>query len=103
MEYLNVPSARFAQRLDVARYDGEAPLQETPLRVHQVCISLKQHIGTPPDSIVSVGERVKEGQMIALASRDKMSVNLHASITGVVSGVTDKAIRISAERGGNNV
>lgn len=95
-ENLKVPAKRYMQRLNVNRYDVEAPLVMQPLTVKSVQILLKQHIGVPAQPIVSAGDRVSEGQVIASAPEGKLCVNIHASINGIISNVTQSAIEISA-------
>lgn len=95
-ETLKVPVKRYLQRLDVGRYDVEAPLMEQPLNVKNVRILLKQHIGVPAVPIVSAGELVSVGQAIATAPEGKLSVNIHASINGSVAAVSDQHIDIRA-------
>jgi electron transport complex protein RnfC len=46
---------------------------------------LLQHSGSPAECIVSVGDRVREGMMIARSS-GPLSVPIHSSIPGVVTG-----------------
>lgn len=99
VEYLRVPAKRFLQRLDVGRYDVEAPLSDEPLKVQSVKILLKQHIGVPAAPVIAAGERVSEGQVIAAAPEGKLSVNIHASVTGIVTAVTEQHIEIAAEGG----
>ena len=59
----------------------------------KVVIPMSQHIGAPARGIVKKGDRVSCGQMIGEAA-DGLSVGIHASIDGTVSGVTDSYIEI---------
>lgn len=95
-ESLKVPAKRYLQRLGVEKYDVEAPMEQQTLAVCRVQILLKQHIGVPGEPVVRVGDQVFEGQVIAAAPEGKLSVNIHASITGRVTGVTENYIEISA-------
>lgn len=52
----------------------------------QVIIPLSQHIGTPAESLVKVGDMVKKGQKIGEA-KGFVSVPVHASISGKVTAV----------------
>ncbi|MFW1676831.1 electron transport complex subunit RsxC [Pontibacter sp. JAM-7] len=54
-------------------------------------IPLSQHIGAPAEPVVSVGERVLKGQMIAEAM-GRISVNVHASSSGVVEAIEPRPI-----------
>ena len=54
---------------------------------------LSQHIGAPAVPVVKAGDKVTKGQLIAQAA-DGLSVNIHASISGLVTDVTGKSITI---------
>ncbi|HQG14047.1 MAG TPA: hypothetical protein PLT05_06790, partial [bacterium] len=49
-----------------------------------------QHIGSPAKSIVSVGDLVKKGQVLAEAS-GYVSVPVHAPTSGEVSAIVQRA------------
>lgn len=55
----------------------------------QVCIPLQQHIGSPAEPVVQVGDRVGKGQLIGKAGRG-ISAAVHASVSGVVVAVEDR-------------
>jgi len=67
------------------------------LDAKNVCIPCSQHIGVPAVPVVSLGERVSQGQLVAKAVEGKPSANIHASISGNIVRV-DSAISIE---GGN--
>ena len=46
----------------------------------------------PPTVLVTVGEQVSAGQLIAAAPEGALSANLHASIDGVVVSVGDAIV-----------
>ncbi|WP_255987800.1 electron transport complex subunit RsxC [Chitinolyticbacter albus] len=52
----------------------------------QLIIALSQHIGSPAEPLVAVGERVLKGQMIAQAS-GTLSAAVHASSSGTVLAI----------------
>lgn len=54
----------------------------------KVLICLSQHIGAPATPIVSVGDKVKKGQLIG-AQNGAVSANVHASVSGVVTNILD--------------
>ncbi|WP_052446654.1 electron transport complex subunit RsxC [Candidatus Soleaferrea massiliensis] len=63
----------------------ESVVMPTPARV---VLPLIQHMGSPCDALVKKGDTVKVGQRIA--DTDKfLSVPIHASVSGTVSGVED--------------
>lgn len=55
----------------------------------QLVIALNQHIGAPATPLVSTGDYVKKGQLIAEA-QGAVSVNLHAPASGMISAVEDR-------------
>ena len=62
-------------------------LTEAPLP-NRVILPLRQYIGEPATACVSVGEKVKVGQLIATAEKEN-SLPLHASISGKVSDIRE--------------
>lgn len=68
----------------------QLPLGEIPLPPLLV-IPLNQHIGTPAQSVVQVGERVLAGQLIGAAD-GTFSANTHASTSGTVVAIEERAI-----------
>lgn len=100
-KYRRAPMERLLARLDLTRYDKEAPLEKIPVLVDKVKIMLSQHIGSPAVPVVKTGDFVSKGQMIAEPSKG-LSVGIHASIDGIVSVVKSKYIIIKQEgRAGN--
>ena len=97
-EYRKVPMERLMARLDLTKYNKEAPLDEYVVPVSKVKIMLSQHIGAPAAAIVKQGDKVTKGQMIAEPAKG-LSVGIHASIDGVVSEVTDKYVIIETQEG----
>ena len=61
---------------------------ETMPTPNQVSISLSQHIGAPAIPVVSVGDKVKKGQLIAEAS-GAISANVFSSISGEVVAIEE--------------
>ncbi len=57
----------------------------------QLILPLSQHIGAPAACVVSIGERVLKGQLIAEA-KDFVSVPLHAPTSGVISAIEERTI-----------
>ena len=92
-EYRKVPMERLMARLDLTKYNKEAPLDNEVVDVKKVRILLSQHIGAPATAIVHVGDKVERGQMIAEPSKG-LSVAIHASISGTVTEVHDKYVVI---------
>ena len=86
-----LPTNRLLYRLDLKKYDVDAPMGET-IVCDDVKIPLKMHIGGPDTPLVSVGQTVSRGQLIA--QPNGMGANIHASIDGTVTQVTGEFIEI---------
>lgn len=92
-EYRKVPEQRLLCRLGLADYDKEAPLDDAVRACDLVRLPLAQHIGAPALACVAVGDRVRRGDVVATAAKG-LSVNIHASVSGVVTEVTDQYLCI---------
>lgn len=68
----------------------QLPLGEIPLPLLLV-IPLNQHLGTPAQPVVHVGDKVLAGQLIGAAD-GTFSANTHASTSGTVIAIEDCAI-----------
>lgn len=93
-EYRKVSVERLTMRLGIKKYDTEAPVTGG-FRTDRVKINLSQHIGVPAKPCVKVGDAVKKGQVIALAAENSLSVDIHASIDGKVTEITEKYIAVT--------
>ena len=94
-ELRKVPLERLVARLGVKRYQVQAPLDnELKDCFKQVKISLSQHIGVPAKAVVKIGDRVTRGDVIGAAA-DGLSVNIHSSVTGIVTDVNDKFVTVN--------
>jgi len=87
---------RLTSRLGLSKYNVSAPLNLQEVVTKQVKIKLSQHIGAPSVPIVKKGTFVEEGQLIAKAKENSLSVPCHASINGVVLDVNEKYIIIGS-------
>lgn len=61
------------------------PIERMPF-VDQYILPLSQHIGAPSRAVVSAGQKVKRGQVLASAG-GFVSVPLHAPVTGTVESI----------------
>lgn len=86
-----IPTERLLWRLDLKRFDREAPLGGY-VDSDEVRIPLKMHIGAPDIPLVSPGDRVRREELIARP--DGLGANIHASIDGTVTAVTEDYIEI---------
>lgn len=58
----------------------------------QLIIPLQQHVGHLPDLKVTVGDKVKKGQVLASVSAVGIGAAIHAPTSGVVSAIDERAI-----------
>jgi Na+-translocating ferredoxin:NAD+ oxidoreductase RnfC subunit len=91
-----IPTKRLMARLGLNGFHNTGPLDEIPLKPGKVSILLKQHTGAPSRPVVKVGEKVKEGQLIAGIPEKAIGANIHSSIAGRIAEVNDMAIVIEA-------
>ena len=66
------------------------PIQAVPLPPTLI-LPLSQHIGAPATPVVSVGDKVLKGQMIA-AAKGFVSAPIHAPSSGVISAIEERAV-----------
>lgn len=88
--------SRLTARLGLTEYNHSAPLDESEYKPKKVKLLLSQHIGKPAAAVVKMGDTVKAGDVIAAADENALGVNIHASINGIVTDVTEKYIVITA-------
>ncbi len=91
-----VPVSRLARRINVAKYDRDAPLLDEPLKVTRVRIPLQQHVGAPCRPLVKKGDEVEAGQLIGDVPKGALGAPIHASISGKVDQIFDDSILIRA-------
>lgn len=91
-----VPQTLLRKRLKVEQYDTETPFDESELKPARVRILTRQHAGAPARPTVAAGDRVRLGQTIAAMRPEDRGADVHASIAGAVTAVSDDAIEIGA-------
>ena len=99
-EHRKIPVKRLISRLGLTKYDVYAPLIEKEVVVDKVCIKLKQHVGVPSIPTVKTGQIVQVGNEIASIPENALGANIHASITGKVTEITEDSIVITRIEGG---
>lgn len=70
---------------DENKFTASCGIKDMPLPLVAV-VPLSQHIGAPAKAVVSKGERVRRGQMIATPGAS-VSAAVHAPVSGVVSAI----------------
>jgi Na+-translocating ferredoxin:NAD+ oxidoreductase RnfC subunit len=97
-EYRKIPMERLTSRLGLKEYDNAAPLVDVEINPKQVKILLSQNIGVKAKSTVSKRDYVKQGDLIAAAEEGKLSLPVHASISGEIIETNDNFIIIKARQ-----
>lgn len=87
-KYRQVPSKRLIARIGLYNFDQPAPMEESGLYPEIVHIATSQHVGAPAKAIVSSGDYVEKGQIIAEIPEGSLGAKAHASISGTVVNVT---------------
>jgi Na+-translocating ferredoxin:NAD+ oxidoreductase RnfC subunit len=86
------PMSRLIQKLGLARFHNEGPLDGQLLATAKVGVKLKQHLGTACEPIVEVGQRVSKGQLLGrppLADgKPALGAVVHASLDGTVTSIS---------------
>jgi Na+-translocating ferredoxin:NAD+ oxidoreductase RnfC subunit len=96
-EYRLVPTHRLIARLGLTEWAHQVcPLDTADYQPQRVSLALKQHVGAPSEPVVSPGDRVAVGDLVARIPEGKLGANLHASIEGQVTAISDTAVEIVA-------
>ncbi len=94
-ESKKVPTKRLISRLGLNDYNLDAPLNHKIFETKNAKIMLKQHIGAVATPLVKTGDRVNKGTLIA-SCYEKLGANVHSSINGNVTNITNSYIEIKA-------
>ncbi len=95
-EHRRVPLSMLRKRLKVEQYECEAPFDNLGHAPGLVRIKLSQHVGKPAKPCVRQGQQIRKGSLIGAVEPSKLGANIHASIDGTVTDVTDEHIQIEA-------
>lgn len=95
-EYKKFPVKKLIARLGLQEYDLPAPMQEIETKFQKVCISMQQHVGVIAKPIVQIGDKVRKGDLIGKIPENALGSPIHASISGIVTNVTNDIITIEA-------
>ena len=58
----------------------------------QLVVSLHQHTGAAAEPVVKAGDKVSKGQIIATAVHQRISANIHAPTSGIVSAIEERTL-----------
>jgi len=93
-DFRKIPTERQIARINLSKYKHQEIEENIEANIKEVKIPLVQHIGAPAVKIVSVGDKVNKGDLIAEAKENSLSINIHASIKGEVVFADDDQIII---------
>ncbi|MBU2444693.1 MAG: 4Fe-4S dicluster domain-containing protein [Bacteroidetes bacterium] len=93
-EHRRVPQKQLRKRLKVDEYEVDTPFEKIDFSPKMVRIKLQQHIGKKAEPVVTEGERVDAGQVIATVGEKELGANIHSSIDGRVTEVNHTFIAI---------
>ncbi len=95
-EYRRVPLALLRKRLKVEEYESETPYEPVDWRPAKVRLLLSQHAGKPASPVVRPHDRVRRGDTVAAVDPKVLGADIHASIDGVVTVVSETYIEVEA-------
>ena len=90
-----VPVKRLMTRLKLDGFKNTGPLIDATPQSPRLTIPMRQHVGAPCEPTVSVGETVKEGDVIGQPPQGALGVPIHASADGRVVEVGDGCVVIA--------
>ena len=88
----HVPLQKLIGKLGVEAYDVPAHFVEKQFSPDVIRLPLSQHLGTPATPIVSAGEHVRAGDIVADIPEGQLGARLHASIDGRVTSVGSEIV-----------
>lgn len=91
-ENRKAPSERTAARVGVQKYYDYEITSLITAEPDRVELPLRMHIGAPAVPTVAVGDRVREGDRIAMPPQGALGASIHASISGRVVQVGQRIV-----------
>ena len=88
----HVPLKKLIDKLGIDEYDVPAHFVEKIFSPDQIRLPLLQHLGSPAKAIVSVGQRVKAGEVVADIPEGKLGARIHSSIDGRVKSINGEIV-----------
>jgi Na+-translocating ferredoxin:NAD+ oxidoreductase RnfC subunit len=86
-EHRRTPVKRLMQKLALNGFVNTGPLREASLETDRVRIAVKQHAGAAAVPVVSIGQKVREGDVLAIPPEGQLGAVVHASLGGSVTAV----------------
>lgn len=88
-DFRKIPTSRLISRLTIAEYDGKVKDTCFTLSPGKVRIALRHGVGAPCEPVVQLGDTVLQGDLIAKIPNGKLGANIHASISGKITELSD--------------
>lgn len=96
-EYQKTPPKNILLKMGLEQYANNDLSQLITFETEDVFIPLKMHIGAPCQALVSKGDTVIKGQLIADVAENTLGAPIHASISGTIVCVSDSLIQIKKD------
>lgn len=91
------PTDRLVSRLGLSSYYGLHAHECRTISPDEVFLLFAQHIGTPAYTVRQVGDRIERGEVLAQMG-EGLSANIHSSISGIITEITELGVRIRREK-----
>jgi Na+-translocating ferredoxin:NAD+ oxidoreductase RnfC subunit len=88
----HVPLKKLIGKLGIDEYDVPAHFVEKKFFPDQIRLPLLQHLGTPAKAIVTIGQHVKAGEVVADIPEGKLGARIHSSIDGRVKTINGEIV-----------
>jgi Na+-translocating ferredoxin:NAD+ oxidoreductase RnfC subunit len=88
----HVPLKNLVRKLGIEEYDVPARFREKKFSPEHIRLPLAQHLGTRSQAVVTVGQHVKAGDVVAEIPDGKLGARIHTSIEGQVTRVADEIV-----------
>lgn len=93
-----IPTTRLLMRMKLDELEKKKPeFMDEKLKANEVKIYTKQHIGVKAIPVVQRGDRVGVGDVLAKVDERSLGADIHASISGTVTEVTEDYVVIKGE------
>ena len=89
-----IPSKRIKLRHGLEELAVHTAFHPDRLAPAKVVLPLRQHIGAPATAVVSRGDAVRQGDLVGRLPAQGLGANVHASISGTITAVTEGAVTI---------
>lgn len=88
-DFRKIPTSRLISRLAIAKYDGKVKDTCLTLTPSKVRIAFSHGAGAPSEPVVQLGDTVLQGDLIAKIPDGKLGANIHASISGKITELSN--------------